>query len=85
MTNLVLFNGLKNAIKKIYKKYEKLIIKKMRKWYKNSKIFKKIIMKIGYWGSHGIEDKDGAQACESINAKLDGSGINNIFFKKVKN
>ena len=53
MTNLVLFNGLKNAIKKIYKKYKKLIIKKMRKWYKNSKIFKKIIMKIGYWGSHG--------------------------------
>ena len=57
----------------------------MRKWYKNSKIFKKIIMKIGYWGRMGIEDKDGAQACESINAKLDGSGINNIFFKKVKN
>ena len=53
MTNLVLFNGLKNAIKKIYKKYKKLIIKKMRKWYKNSKIFKKIIKKIGYWGSHG--------------------------------
>ena len=53
MTNLVLFNGLKNAIKKIYKKYKKLIIKKMRKWFKNSKIFKKIIMKIGYWGSHG--------------------------------
>ena len=53
MTNLVLFNGLKNTIKKIYKKYKKLIIKKMRKWYKNSKIFKKIIMKIGYLGSHG--------------------------------
>ena len=53
MTNLVLFNGLKNAIKKIYKKYKKLIIKKMRKWYKNSKIFKKIIMKIAYWGSYG--------------------------------
>ena len=52
-TNLVLFNGLKNTIKKIYKKYKKLIIKKMRKWYKNSKIFKKIIMKIGNWGSHG--------------------------------
>ena len=54
----------------------------MRKCYKNSKIFKKIIMKIGYWGHMGIEDKDGAQACESINAKVDCSGINNIFFKK---
>ena len=28
MIYLVLFNGLKNTIKKIYKKYEKLIIKK---------------------------------------------------------
>ena len=26
---------------------------KMRKWYKNSKIFKKIIKKIGCRGSHG--------------------------------
>ena len=60
MTNLVLFNGLKNAKKKIYKKYVKLIIKKIRKSYKNSKIFKKIIKKIGYWGHIGIEDKDGA-------------------------
>ena len=82
MTNLVLFNGLKNAIKKTYKKYNKLIIKKMRKWYKNSKIFKKIIMKIGYLGHMRFEDKEGSQACEIINAKLDGSGINNIFFKK---
>ena len=27
-----------------------------------------------------IEDKDGLWACENINVKLDGSGINNIFF-----
>ena len=28
----------------------------------------------------GIEDKDGAQASASINAKLIGFDINNIFF-----
>ena len=33
----------------------------------------------------GIEDKDDAQACKSIDTKLDGSGDNNIFFEKVKN
>ena len=33
----------------------------------------------------GIEDNYDAQACKSIDAKLDGSGNNNIFFKKVKN
>ena len=33
----------------------------------------------------GIEDNDGALVCKSIDAKLYGSGNNNIFFKKVKN
>ena len=33
----------------------------------------------------GIEDKDDAQACKSIDTKLDGSGDNNIFFGKVNN
>ena len=33
----------------------------------------------------GIEDKEDVWACESIDAKLDGSGDNNIFFGKVKN
>ena len=32
----------------------------------------------------GIEDKDGAWACESVSAKSDGSGDNYIFFKKSK-
>ena len=32
----------------------------------------------------GIEDKDGAWACGSINEKLDGSGINNIILKSKK-
>ena len=42
MPNLVIFNGLKNAIKKIYKKYKKLIIKncengiKIQKFLKNN-------------------------------------------------
>ena len=33
----------------------------------------------------GIEDNDGALVCKSIDAKLYGSGNNNIFLKKVKN
>ncbi len=33
----------------------------------------------------GMEDKDDAQACKSIDTKLDGSGDNNIFLEKVKN
>ena len=40
---------------------------------------------MGIRGHLGIEDKDGVQACESINAKTNGSGNNNIFFQKVKN
>ena len=28
----------------------------------------------------GIEDNDGALVCKSMDAKLDGSGNNNIFF-----
>ena len=52
----------------------------MRKWYKISTIFKKKLRRVGIRGHMGIEDKDGEQACESINAKLNGSGINNIFF-----
>ena len=32
----------------------------------------------------GIEDKDDAWACKSIDTKLDGSGDNNNFFLKSK-
>ena len=41
MTKLVLFNGLKNAIKKIYKKYKKLIIKECENGIKIQKFLKK--------------------------------------------
>ena len=40
MTNFVLFNELKNAIKKIYKKYKKLIIKKCENGVKIQKFLK---------------------------------------------
>ena len=50
MHNLVLFNGLKNTITKMYKKYKKLIIKKIRKWYKISTIFKKKLRRVGSYG-----------------------------------
>ena len=33
----------------------------------------------------GIEDNDDARIYKSIDAKLDDSGNNNIFFLKVKN
>ena len=33
----------------------------------------------------GIEDKDGAWACESVSAKSDESSYNNNIFKKIKN
>ena len=37
-------------------------------------------------GQHmGIEDKDDAWACKSINTKLDSTDDNYIFFGKVKN
>ena len=32
----------------------------------------------------GIEDRDDAQSCKSIDTKLDGSGDNNNFFLKSK-
>ncbi len=40
---------------------------------------------MGNGDSMGIEDNYGALVCNSFEAKLDGSGNNNIFFKKVKN
>ena len=39
---------------------------------------------MGNGESMGIEDNDDAWACKSMDAKLDGSGNNNIFFKSKK-
>ena len=39
---------------------------------------------MGNGESMGIEDKYDAVACKSIDAKLEGSGNNNIFFKSKK-
>ena len=59
MTNLVLFNGLKNTITKIYKKYKKLIIKKCENGIKFPQFLKKKLRRVGIRGHMGIEDKDG--------------------------
>ena len=54
----------------------------MRKWNKNSDILKIKLKRMGIREHMGIEDKDDAWACKCIDTKLDGSGDNNIFFKK---
>ena len=57
----------------------------MRKWYFILKLFKNKLKRMGNGDQIGIEDNDIALVCKSIDAKLYGSGNNNIFFKKVKN
>ena len=57
----------------------------MRKWYFILKLFKNKFKKNGNGDPIGIEDNDDARIYKSIDAKLYGSGNNNIFFKKVKN
>ena len=57
----------------------------MRKWSNFVNYLKIKLNRMGNRESIGIEDNDDAWACKSLDEKLDDSGNNNIFFKKVKN
>ena len=54
----------------------------MRKWSNFGNYLKIKLNRMGNRESMGIEDNDDARACKNMDAKLDGSGTNNIFLKK---
>ena len=71
-------------IEDYFKKYSELY-KKHENGIKIKKFLKIKLKGMSIREHMGIEDKDDAWACKSIDTKLDDSGDNNIFFEKVKN